>query len=265
MTSLHIEGVSVGYNGAAVLTDVSFPELPAGAMVGVLGPNGAGKSTLLRAMAGIGQFSGLIALDGEPLHRLPFLRRVGLIGYLPQELPQATSLVAYEAVVSACRAVRPDFGKADVDRAVEEVFARLDLRHLAFHRLNALSGGERQMIGLAQVLVRRPAVLLLDEPTSSLDLRWQIGVLETARAIVRERRGICLVALHDINLAMRHFDRLALFGQGRLLAFGPPGEAMTPKAMREAYRVDGRLEHCSAGWPFVVVDRAAAGGAEHAT
>lgn len=254
MTALEIHRLGLAYGDVQVLKDVSLPDLPAGSLVGVLGPNGAGKSTLLRAIAGLRRYSGSIALDGVPIVGLPYRRRVELIGYMPQELPQATSLVAYEAVVSACRAVRPDLPRDRVNAAVEAVFDRLDLRHLAFHPLAALSGGQRQMVGLAQVVVRRPAVLLLDEPTSSLDLRWQIGVFDVVRATVREQGGIALMALHDMNLAMRHCDLLAVFGQGRLLAFGAPGEAMSPRILRDAYGVSGRIEVCSAGRAFVVAD-----------
>lgn len=258
MTTLTVDNLGLRYGEKTVLERVSLPEIPAGSLVGILGPNGAGKSTLLRALAGTGRYSGTVHIDGEPLQGMSFLRRVGMIGYLPQELPQPTTLVAYEAVISACRAVRPDLSAAAVEAATEETFDRLGIRHLAFHRLNALSGGQRQMVGLAQVVVRKPALLLLDEPTSALDLRWQIGVLNVIRNIISERDGLCLMALHDINFALRYCDYIALFGAGRRLAFGPPSDAMTPDVLRAAYRIEGRIETCSQGKPFVVTDSVAA-------
>ena len=183
-------------------------------------------------------------------------RRAGRVGYLPQALPQETTLVAYEAVLSACRAVRPDLANVRIDAAVERVFDLLDIRPLAFQALNKMSGGQRQMVGLAQVMVRHPSVMLLDEPTSALDLRWQLTVLGTVRLILARHGGQCLMALHDINLAIRQCDFIALFGAGRLLAFGPPAEAMTEQVLTEAYGVTGRVETCSRGLPFVVTEPA---------
>lgn len=254
MTSLLIENVGVGYPGKPVLAGITLPEIAPGSLVGVLGPNGVGKSTLLRALAGLVPYSGRAAVNGEPLDRMTHFRRAQRVGYLPQALPQETSLVAYEAVLSACRAVRPDLAAARVDVAVERVFDLLDIRGIAFQALNKMSGGQRQMVGLAQVIVRRPSVMLLDEPTSALDLRWQFTVLETVRMILARHEGLCLMALHDINLAIRHCDFIALFGDGRLLAFGPPAQAVTAEALVKAYGVAGRIETCSRGLPFVVTE-----------
>jgi iron complex transport system ATP-binding protein len=254
MASLKIENLTLAYPGKSVLTGVSLPEIPPGSLVGVLGPNGVGKSTLLRALAGLGPYAGTALLDDEALDRMTHFRRAQRVGYLPQALPQETSLVAYEAVLSACRAVRPDLPKARIDAAVERVFDVLGIRPLAFQALNKMSGGQRQMVGLAQVMVRRPSVMLLDEPTSALDLRWQLTVLDTVRMILGRHGGLCLMALHDINLAIRHCDFIALFGGGRLLAFGPPAKAVTAEALSQAYGIAGRVETCSRGLPFVVTE-----------
>ena len=245
MVDLSVTNLCLAYGRKTVLEDVSLPAFAPGSMIGLLGPNGVGKSTLLRSLAGLESYRGDIRLDGEALRDLSHARRAGRIGYLP---------AAYEAVISAYRAVRPDLPKAEIEAAVEDVFDLLGIRDIAFQALNKMSGGQRQMVGLAQVIVRRPAILLLDEPTSALDLRWQLNVLMVVRRIVEAQGGLCLMALHDINLALRHCDRIALFSDGRLLACGPAGQAMTSETLRQAYGVVGRVEQCSTGTPFVVTD-----------
>lgn len=201
--SLKLEDVSVGYGRKPVLNHLDIGPLPPGSLVAVVGSNAVGKSTLLKAIAGLRTSSGRILLGDTDLSRLPLSGRVRLVGYLSQALPQPTSLVAYEAVTSAFRAVRGDLSTAEAERMVDEVFTALDLRNIALRRLSEMSGGQRQMVGLAQVLVRKPPLLLLDEPTSALDLRWQLNVLETVRTITRDDKVICLMAIHDINLALR--------------------------------------------------------------
>ncbi len=259
MTTLTIEDLSLHYGRHQVLRNVMLPEIPAGSIVGVLGPNGAGKTTLLRALAGLCSFDGRVLLKGESLTAMPQAQRARLIAYLPQALPQATTLIGYEAVVSAHRAVRSDLPKAEIEAAAERVFDTLAISDLAFRPLSRMSGGQRQMIGLAQVIVREPQVLLLDEPTSALDLRRQIEVLSAAKGIVKQRRGICFLALHDINLALRHCDSIALLAEQRLRAFGPPDRIMTREILRDLYRVEGRVERCSMGLPFVITDGAPPG------
>ena len=256
-TGLSLLGLSTGYRNRPVFRDLTLPSLPAGAMVAVLGPNAVGKSTLLKAIAGIRPATGGIFLNGLDLAGVSGAERARLVGYLPQALPQATTLVAYEAVLSACHALRPDLTSAAIDALIETVFDALGIRSLALQRLSEMSGGQRQMIGLAQVIVRRPTLLLLDEPTSALDLRWQLALIETVRGIVVEGRTVCLMAMHDINLALRFCDVVLVFGTTGLLAAGEPTAVVTPDVLRKAYGVDARVELCSQGRLIVLSDRVA--------
>lgn len=263
MSLLEIEAVAVAYGGRPVLRGVSLPPLGPGSLVGILGPNGVGKSTLLRAIAGLQAFEGRVRLGGAALARLSQADRARQVGYLPQDLPQPSRLIVYEAVYSACRAVRPDLPAPAIEAACERAFAALDLGELALRPLERLSGGERQMVGLAQIMVRAPRLYLLDEPTSSLDLRRQIGVLESVRRAVRADGGLCLAAVHDINLALRHCDAIALLSGGRMVACGPPREALTADTLARVFGVAGRIETCSEGRPFVIVDDVAAAAGSH--
>ncbi len=253
---LSLQRVTVRYRDKTALQGLSVPDIPPGTLVAIIGPNAAGKSTLLRAIAGLHPAEGLVALDSVPLTGPVRDRNPQTLGYLPQSLPQGSRLVAYEAVLSACRAIRSDFSRRQAEQAIDAVFDVLALTDLALRRLDELSGGQRQLVGLAQVLVRKPPLLLLDEPTSALDLHWQLNVLETVREIVRRDRAICLAAMHDINLALRFADLVVVLEGGRALAAGPPGDVMSADLLRQAYGVLGRIEHCSKGLPIVLSDRA---------
>lgn len=254
---LQIEGLRAGYRTRAVLDGVTLQPVEPGTLVALVGANAAGKSTFLRTVAGLlAPQDGQMLLDGENLERMPGVERKRRVAYLPQTLPAAGSLYAWEAVKAACRATRPGMPQAQVDALLEATFARLGLQPLALRRLAELSGGQRQMIGLAQVVVREPRLMLLDEPTSALDPRWQIEVLAVVREQARRNGGIALLAMHDLNLALRFCDRVAVLAHGRLIADGPPGKVMNETVLREAYGIEGRVERCSLGQTMVLVDRA---------
>lgn len=255
-TGLSISNLSAGYRRRKVLEELQLPELESGTVLGVIGRNGAGKSTLLKTLAGLLSFDGDICLDGELLPNKPRMGVSRRVGYLPQTLPQGTTLIAYESVYSAFRANRSDIPRQRMEALIEQVFDRLGIRHLALRRLNELSGGQRQMIGLAQVLARQPRLLLLDEPTSALDLHWQLSVLEAVRDVARDQGAIALVSIHDINLALRFCDRLMVLADGKLLASGESRSTLTPEVLRQAYGVEARIEYCSQGRPLVLCDSA---------
>lgn len=252
---LEVRDLSAGYGAREVLSGLSLPLLPPGTLAAVVGANAAGKSTLLKALAGLRPARGEVLLDGEDLGRLDLGRRLARVGYLPQLLPQGTALVVYEAVLSALRASRRELAADAAEAAVERVFDSLSLRPLALRRLDELSGGQRQMVGLAQTMVRDPRLLLLDEPTSALDLRWQLHVLETVRDLTRRHAAVGLIAIHDLNLALRFCDRVIVLGDGCLLAVGAPDEVFDAEVLRRAYGVEGRVERCSLGYRVVLVDR----------
>ena len=255
---LELRRLSAGYPRRPVLQGLDLEPIAPGTLVALVGPNAVGKSTLLKAIAGLRPVQGQVLLDGTDLATLPSRTRLRSVGYLPQALPQASSLVAYEAMLSALRASRPELGKAQVEADIARVFATLGLDALALRPLNELSGGQRQMIGLAQVLVRAPRLLLLDEPTSALDLRWQLQVLQAVRTLVSAGETIAMIAVHDLNLALRFCDRIVVLGQGRVLASGRPADVLTPALLRTAYGVRARVERCALGHPIVLADEAIA-------
>lgn len=266
---LELANVATGYRDRPVLAGVTLGDLPPGTLAAVIGPNAVGKSTLLKAIAGLRRYSGQITLDGTDLARLDLAERLRRVGYLPQHLPPPNALLAYEVVLAALRAggsgsIKSGFIKGssgesglatrDAEATIERVFAQLGIRDLALRPLSELSGGQRQMIGLAQVLARAPRLLLLDEPTSALDLNWQLALLDAVRDTAARDGAVALIAIHDINLALRFCTRLVVLGQGGVFASGAPDAVLTPDLLRSAYGVAARIERCSQGHPIVLVD-----------
>lgn len=254
--TLSIRGLSVGYGGPLILDGVDLPDLPAGSVVGLLGQNAAGKSTLIRSLAGLVRYAGSARFADDELAALPARRRSSLIGYQPQIAPPPTGLLVYEVALSTFRATATALSRAEAERRIETAFSDLGLMPVALRRVETLSGGQRQLLSLALVLARHTPLLLLDEPTSALDLRWQVETLTAIRRTVQDRSALALVAIHDLNLALRFCDQVAVLSGGRALAAGPADTTLTPALLRRAYGVDARIEYCSAGRPMVLADRA---------
>ncbi|HET7266607.1 MAG TPA: ABC transporter ATP-binding protein [Oleiagrimonas sp.] len=257
MDALAIRELSTGYRRRPVIESLTLPDLPAGAVHALLGPNAAGKSTLLRALAGLLPAHGSIMLAGEELVHMPLAERARRVTYMPQTLPGGVALTVLETVIGALRAAHAEAAPGStgdaVGRAVETL-AQVGIEHLAMEGLARLSGGQRQLVSLAQALVRRPRLLLLDEPISALDLKYQQQVMQLVQRLAREQGMTVLVVLHDLQIAAQWSDRVVVLAQGRLAACGEPAEALTPELLAEVYHVDARIEHCSHGRVQVMVD-----------
>ena len=254
---LEIADLTVGYSRQPVLTDIGLPPMAPGQLVAVLGPNAAGKSTLLKALAGHLAYRGTARFGGCDLTRLGHRLRTRLVGYVPQSPPQPSSLLAYEFAISALRVAFPDLASASAAARIDAAFERLGLSDQALRPVQELSGGKRQLLGLAQAIVRDAPLLLLDEPTSALDLRWEVEALGVLRDLARDAGTLCLIALHDLNLALRFCDQVILLAQGGVLAAGLAAGTLTPDRLFQAYGVVARIETCTQGQPFVIVDRSA--------
>lgn len=250
---LILNNAAVRFGGREVLRGFSLAPLRPGEVTVLAGPNGAGKSTLLKGIARLASVAGEMLLDGTALAALSAPERARRIGFMPQSLPSAASLSVLECVIAALRAGGVQTSGDPAERAMA-VLTRLGIAQLAMEPLDRLSGGQRQMVSLAQATVRDPRLLLLDEPTSALDLARQVRLLSEVRRIAAEGR-IVLAVLHDLALAARWADRIAVLHQGRLYAEGPPAEVVTPQMLAEVYNVEARVERCSKGALTVLIDR----------
>ncbi|MBW1214157.1 ABC transporter ATP-binding protein [Pantoea allii] len=250
---LSLGGFTTGYPKRQVIENLNVARLPRGEITVLLGPNGCGKSTLLRALAGLNKGQGELWLNGEDLMTQPFARRARQVVYLPQSLPAGVHLHVLESIIVAQRAssgLHSAASEADVMVLLEQ----LGIAHLAMRYLDQLSGGQKQLVGLAQSLIRRPALLLLDEPLSALDLNYQFHVMDLVRRETALRNMVTVVVVHDINIALRHAQHALMLKEGKLIAEGAPDHVITPATLAQVYGVQGRIEHCSRGTPQVMID-----------
>jgi iron complex transport system ATP-binding protein len=241
--AIDLRGVSAGYGARPVIEAVDLA-LGLGERLALVGPNGAGKSTLLRVIAGtLIPDTGSVHLDGRPigdLDRMAVARRLAVV-------PQAVSLpfaMPVEEVVGLGRIPHEDpfRGHRRADRvAIAAAIERVGLGAYVGRDARQLSLGERQLVLVAMAVAQGAGLLLLDEPTVHLDLRHQVGVLELV-CDLNERDGVGVVAvLHDVGLAAGYFGRIVVLDGGRIVADGPPAQALTPELIRDVFGVDPAL------------------------
>ena len=238
--------------GRQVLAQELNLKLGAGQINVIVGPNGTGKSSLLRALFGeLRPDHGRIVLDGDAQSSTPSTHWRRRFGYMPQDIRLDVSLSVLEVVLLG----RLDHLRLAVDEhSLQQALLALEsvgLLHLADRDVATLSGGQRQMVLFAQVLLRQPRVLMLDEPVSALDLHYQHVLLEQLREQTRARSWITLMVLHDLNLAAQYADQLIVLHQGGLAGAGAPAKIMTQQLIETVYRVKVEVSHDLQGCPFV--------------
>jgi iron complex transport system ATP-binding protein len=253
VTALTLDRVSVAFDGVRIVEDVSAA-LERGEWLTVIGPNGAGKSTLLRAVAGLVACSGAVLVGGVPARALTRRELARRIAFVPQEphLPSEMSVGDY--VLLGRTPHLGYFGKAgrsDLE-AADRALVRLDLTELAGRRLGTLSGGERQRAVLARALAQDAPLLLLDEPTSSLDIGRGQQVLELVDGL-RHGAGLTVLAtMHDLTLAGQYADQLVFLDGGRVVARGAPRGVLTRELIAKHYGASVRVVDDPVGGPVVV-------------
>lgn len=236
---LSTESLTLRY-GETLAVDAATLEAHGGEVTALLGPNGSGKSSLVRAVAGLVRHEGRILFDGATA-------RPERIGYMPQDIAGRSALTVLEAVLLgrlktlALRVSPDDLG------AVSTLLSDLGLTALARRTLGELSGGQRQMVWLAQALASEPRLLMLDEPISALDMRHQLEVLALIRSVTRQRGLTTICVLHDLAAAARFADSVALMRAGRIVAQGRPSDVITAKAVAAVFDVEAEVRAMSGG------------------
>ncbi|MEW6034316.1 MAG: ABC transporter ATP-binding protein [Chloroflexota bacterium] len=235
---VQVEGLEFAYNGSSpVLKDIGMEALP-GEVTALLGPNASGKSTLLKCIAGILRPRGNVLLEGKELSKFKKGETTACVSYLPQENSSRAILTVFEAVLlGRLESLSWRVNREDLDLSLKAL-EDLRIEALAPRFLNELSGGQKQMVSIAQALVRQPRVLLLDEPVSGLDLQHELEALDLIREITMQRGITTVIALHDLNLAARYADKVVVLKNGTVYASGRPEMVLSPRAIRDVYGVD---------------------------
>jgi iron complex transport system ATP-binding protein len=254
---LEINSLSVAYGHRLALDNVSF-SVREGEVVALIGPNGAGKSTLIRAASGaLPARSGSVHVEGVNLRHLSVVERARRLAVVPQARNLPPAFTVYETVLLGRTPYLGWMGQAsDLDRECAwRALERTQLTALAERRVGELSGGEQQRVLMARALAQETPILLLDEPTTHLDLQHQAEVLNLARSLASHHHKAVLMALHDLNLAGLYADRVVMLVNGRTQVVGAPHEVLTEQNLTAAYRVPVHVvTHPEYGSPLVLPD-----------
>lgn len=248
MVKIQLENLGASYGRHTVISGVSTATFHGGEVVAVIGPNAAGKSTLFKRMAGLIDGPGKVILQDAK-------KGQQAISYMPQGLNSSARLTVYESVLLARKQQAPGWVVNDDElRLVDDTLETLGIAPLALRNLSELSGGQQQLVSIAQTLVREPEILLMDEPTSALDMHRQVHVLQLTRSLARKGEAIVFIAIHDLNQALRFADQVLVISNGTTQGSGPCSEVLTRQMLLDVYKVDARIEQCSRGMWHILID-----------
>lgn len=248
---LSLQQLSGGYDQQTIIQNLDLVIQP-GEWLTLLGANGSGKSTLLKLCSRlISPQAGQVMLDGKAIHQQPAKVVARRLAMLPQQQLAPPNGITVEQLVKLGRSPHQPWWQWDLDTAglvqVDRAIALTELEAYRDRPVSELSGGERQRAFLALALAQNPTVLLLDEPTTFLDIHYQLQLLELLKQLNREQVLTIVAVLHEVNMAARYSDRLAFLKQGQLYDVGPPEAVLTPHHLREVFEVEVALVETPVG------------------
>jgi len=235
---LEIKGVSFGYGSMPALEDVTM-SLGDGEIVSLVGPNGSGKTTLLKCINMILKFQkGTVLVEENDISKLKLKELAKLLSYVPQSAGRSFPSTVFEIVLIG-RKPYVDWSVSSRDKKiVSNILSLMGLKEMALRQSNELSGGEYQKVLIARALAQEPQVLLLDEPTSNLDLKHQLDVLNLITSIVKKKNIAAVMAMHDLNLASRFSNKMIFLNGGKIYDAGKPEKVLTERNIRKVYGVE---------------------------
>lgn len=232
MLNLTIDDLKISYGSHEVIKSVSG-SFKSGDIVSVIGPNGTGKTTLIKAIAGLIRHDGNVKVEdttGENITK-------DNISYVPQMSTASCNLTVFEMVLlGKIKDLNLKVDKKHLDSVVE-ILERLDILDLSYQKFSSLSGGQKQMVSMAQALVSKPKILLLDEPTSALDLKHQLQIMNIAQEYSESSKAIIMIVLHDIALAARYCNHILLLDRGYSVGEGDCNSVLKPDLLEKVYGV----------------------------
>ncbi|CEG11737.1 ABC transporter related protein [groundwater metagenome] len=245
--NLKIENLCVGYKNINILNDITF-SIGMGEMVGIIGPNGAGKSTLLKAITSVLQpKKGVVLLNKKDIGKIDRKEIARTMAVVPQNTLISPMFTVYDMVSMGRYPHIKDrfspFDGAEDIKIVNDSMKMVGVEHLSEKTLDAVSGGERQMAVIARALAQQPKILILDEPTSNLDINHQIKILKLVKNISRDKNISVIIVIHDLNTAARFCDKLILLHNKKILAIGTPEEVLTIENIMKAYKVEAEVNY----------------------
>lgn len=235
---LEIKGVSFGYGSMPALEEVTM-SLGDGEIVSLVGPNGSGKTTLLKCINMILKFQkGTVLVEEKDISKLKLKELAKLLSYVPQSAGRSFPSTVFEIVLIG-RKPYVDWSVSSRDKEiVSNILSLMGLKEMALRQSNELSGGEYQKVLIARALAQEPQVLLLDEPTSNLDLKHQLDVLNLITSIVKKKNIAAVMAMHDLNLASRFSNKMIFLNGGKIYDAGKPEKVLTERNIRKVYGVE---------------------------
>lgn len=243
MDNIKVDGIRVGYGDKVIIEDLNIT-IPMGKTTTIIGPNGCGKSTLLKSIGRILNIkNGAIYLNGKEIHEMPTRELASKMAILPQS-PIAPEGLTVEELVSYGRyPYQKGLGKLkDEDkRIISWAMKATNLEDLKFQTVDSLSGGQRQRVWIAMALAQETEVILLDEPTTYLDMAYQLEVLELLDELNKEHGCTIVMVLHDLNLASKFADFMVAMGAGKIIKAGATEEVMTKSVLKEVYQIDANI------------------------
>jgi iron complex transport system ATP-binding protein len=220
-------------------------------MTAVIGPNGAGKSTLIKCISSVCKSDCEILYQNEKINKNDSNFYSKMIGYLPQYSGSVAEISVFEAVLlGLINTLKLNVGSAQI-QAVNNIISAFELQELSGRKLSELSGGQLQMVLLAQAIIKQPEILMLDEPLNNLDIHRQFSLLNLISRITRQRKMTTIIVMHDINLAARYADNIVVMHDGKLYSEGGPKEVITEKMLNDIYRIKGNVFTNAMGNPVI--------------